>query len=105
MILRAVPAVDWETLHLRGDNVLIHLMADDPRLHLLVIPCEVLEDAFRSSNVDTLADARAHKNEINTAVARAWQPDRMQEMFEVTGTGRRNVQLWLTRKDFSKKAT
>lgn len=101
MTPRAAPAIDWETLHMEGENVLLHLMADDPRLHLLVIPREVLEDAVRSINADPVADARAHRNEIDTAVVRAWHPDRLREMFEITGTGLRNVQLWLTREDFS----
>lgn len=45
MALSASPAIDWETLHMEDDNVLLHLMAGDPRLHLLVIPRDVLEDA------------------------------------------------------------
>lgn len=101
MTLSASPAVDWDTLHMGGENVLLHLFANDPRLHLLVIPRDVLEDAVRSTNVDPLADARAHRDEINRAVVRAWHPDRLREMYEITGTGLRNVQLWLTREDFS----
>lgn len=97
--MRPVPSVRWDTAHMDGENIIIHLAAHDPRLHILVLPREVLEDAVRASGGDLIRLAHGNRRAVEAASQSAWQRDDLREVFEVTGP-RRNVQLWLTLEDF-----
>lgn len=94
------PTILWDTTHSEGENLLIHLGTSDPILNLIVIPREVLSDALRTSDRDLVALALANRERIGTVFARAWDPDRVKDLFEITGTGLRNRQFWLELDDF-----
>ena len=83
-----------------GENLIIHLAVQDPRLHIMVMPREVLEDATRTRDSDPIRVAHEHRRDVERAIEHAWGRDELREMVEVTGTGLRNVQLWVAREDF-----
>jgi len=94
------PAVTWDTAHVDGENLIIHLDRNDPALHIVVIPREVIEDAAGTSDGPLAALDAAGEERVGRAIRRAWHRGKLRDMWEVGGQGRRNIQLWLTDDDF-----
>lgn len=93
------PSVLWDTAHVTGEDLIIHLDAGDPLLHIAIIDRDVLNDAFATSGSDLVGEAIAHRDAVEAAIARAWSPDRLREALEIGGE-HRNMQLRLMREDF-----
>lgn len=94
------PAVKWDTAHVVGDNLIIHLDRNDPALHMAVISREVIEDATRTSDGPLAAFEAAGEERVGRAIRRAWYRGELRDTWEVGGQSRRNIQLWLTGDDF-----
>lgn len=94
------PALKWETVHVTDDNLIIHLDRNQPALHITVIPSEVIEDATRTSEGPLAALKAAGRDRVAHAVRAAWARGDLRDMWEITGSGLRNIQLWLIREDF-----
>lgn len=93
------PSILWDSAHTENYNLLLHLEVPRAHVHLLVIPGEVLNDAFGTSASDLVGLAQAKREQIEAVFARAWDPERLEEAFEIGGP-RRNVQFRLNLNDF-----
>jgi hypothetical protein len=84
-----------------GKNVVVHLAVQDPRLHILVVPRDILDNATGTRGNDPVRLAYEHRRLVETAIGRAWQKNDLKEVVEITGPGH-NLQLWLAREDFQR---
>lgn len=96
---RSVPALLWNEMRDSDGNLTIAMRADRTVSHQVRIDHAVLNDAFRTSEVDLARLARDNRKALERAVAYAWQYEREQEIVEVGGPGHLVI-LDLTLNDF-----
>jgi hypothetical protein len=79
-------------------NLIVYLAVREPPAHIVIAPKEVVERQF--GDKDVLGVALANRAEFERAIGRAWNPDRLRELWGVGHAGRIN-QVWLEADDFA----
>jgi len=95
----ARPAARWDTLATdEVENLTLDLSVGDAPRHIVIIPRAVQTAVFGTEKAP-LEIGRTHFAEIETAIGRAWNPDRIDELVGVNHHSH-IFQLWLDANDF-----
>jgi hypothetical protein len=101
MSITTRPAALWESLTVdESNNLILNLATSELPRQIVVIPLAVTTSVFGPHD-DQVAFGRSHFREIETAIGRAWHPDRLRELIGVGHPGH-ILQLWLDTDDFAR---
>lgn len=100
MDIMARPAARWDTLAIdEVENLTVDLAVGDRPRHIVIIPRAVQIAVFGAEG-SPLEIGQARYVQIETAIGRAWRPDRIDELVGVNHPGH-IFQLWLDADDFA----